>query len=80
MVLSWIPWTILAVSLIELDTCFLGPAIKVKEESKKQWRTRNLCFAKHRHSSVLKPASRFVLHTSAIILAAMENLVVIDWN
>ena len=49
----------------------------MKEETKKHWRTRNLCFAKHRHSSVLKPASRFVLHTSAIILAAMESLVVI---
>lgn len=65
---------------------FLGPVMKinnivqVKEETKKHWRTRNLGFAKHRHSSILKPASRFVLHTSAIILAAMESLVVIDWH
>ena len=63
---------------------FLGPVMKinnivqVKEETKKHWRTRNLGFAKHRHSSILKPASRMVLHTSAIILAAMESLVVID--
>ena len=47
---------------------------EVKEDRKKTWRTRNLGFAKHRHSSVLKPASRFVLHTSAIIHAAMETL------
>ena len=65
---------------------FLGPVMKinnivqVKEETKKHWRTRNLGFAKHRHSSILKPASRMVLHTSAIILAAMESLVVIDWH
>ena len=63
---------------------FLGPVMKinnivqVKEETKKHWWTRNLGFAKHRHSSILKPASRMVLHTSAIILAAMESLVVID--
>ena len=49
---------------------------KVKEDSKRTWKTRNLCFAKHRHSSMLKPASRFVLHTSAIIHAAMETLVI----
>ena len=54
--------------------------VQVKEETKKHWRTCNLCFAKHQHSSVLKPASQFVLHTYAIILAAMESLVVIDWN
>ena len=49
---------------------------EVKEDSKRNWKTRNLCFAKHRHSSILKPASRFVLHTSAIIHAAMETLVI----
>ena len=47
----------------------------MKEDSKRNWRTRNLCFAKHRHSSTLKPAARFVLHLSAVIHAAMELLV-----
>ena len=47
---------------------------QVKEESRK-WKTRNLCFAKHRHSSVLKPASRFILHLTAVVNAAMETLV-----
>ena len=46
--------------------------MQVKQQATLNWRTRNLCFAKHRHSSVLKPASRFVLHLSAILYTAME--------
>ena len=51
-------------------------ASQVKEDIQKVWRTRNLGFAKHRHSSVLKPASRFVLHFGAILHSAMEMLAV----
>lgn len=47
---------------------------QVKQE-KVATRVRNLCFAKHRHDSALKPASRFVRHFGAIIHAAMERLV-----
>ena len=47
----------------------------MKEDSKRNWKTRNLWFAKHRHSSTLKPASRCILHLSAVIHAAMELLV-----
>lgn len=55
---------------------FAAELIKqVKEESKRTWKTRNLCFAKYRHSSTLKPVSRFILHPSPLIHAAMELLV-----
>ena len=52
-----------------------GTLSKVKEESR-SWKVRNLGFAKHRHNSVLRPASRFILHTTAMIHAAMEKLAI----
>lgn len=64
----------LSMTSTSLALCVALVPAQVKQDTKKLWRTRNLCFAKHRHSSVLKPASRFVLHTGAILHAVMEML------